>query len=127
MPAPSVGTASATKAFSDDNRINSLLEGPVWGSGTSTGVITISYSFPFSDQAAYWSTASNGGYGPEGGADAPWAWVAWDMTPPCSKASAAVSRSARGSVDAVTTGTRMTGASTPSMSSWMNVDVWLAA
>ena len=34
MPAPSVGTASATKAFSDDNRINSLLEGPVWGSGT---------------------------------------------------------------------------------------------
>ena len=72
MPAPSVGTASATKAFSDDYRINSLLEGPVWGSGTSTGVITISYSFPFSDQAAYWSTASNGGYGPEGGADAPW-------------------------------------------------------
>ena len=72
MPAPSVGTASATKAFSDDNRINSLLEGPVWGSGTSTGVITISYSFPFSDQAAYWSTASNGGYGPEGGADSPW-------------------------------------------------------
>ncbi|WP_430437029.1 M10 family metallopeptidase C-terminal domain-containing protein [Oceanibaculum nanhaiense] len=72
MPAPSVGTASATKAFSDDYRINSLLEGPVWGSGSSTDVITISYSFPFSDQAAYWSTASNGGYGPEGGADAPW-------------------------------------------------------
>lgn len=67
MPAPSVGTASATKAFSDDYRINSLLEGPVWGSGTSTGVITISYSFPFSDQAAYWSTASNGGYARKAG------------------------------------------------------------
>ncbi|MFO7481770.1 M10 family metallopeptidase C-terminal domain-containing protein [Oceanibaculum nanhaiense] len=72
MPAPSEGTANATKAFSDDYRINSLLEGPVWGSGTSTGVITISYSFPFSDQAAYWSTDPNAGYGPEGGDEAPW-------------------------------------------------------
>lgn len=72
MPAPTEGTASATIAFSDDHRINSLLQGPVWGSGTSTGVITISYSFPFSKQAAYWSTDPNAGYGPAGGADAPW-------------------------------------------------------
>lgn len=72
MPAPTEGTASSTVAFSNDYRINSLLEGPVWGSGTSTGVITITYSFPFSNQAAYWSTDPVLGYGPAGGADAPW-------------------------------------------------------
>ncbi|MBU2089403.1 MAG: M10 family metallopeptidase C-terminal domain-containing protein [Alphaproteobacteria bacterium] len=70
MVAPTAGSPNTTKPFTNDYRTDSLLEGPLWGTGTGTTVIT--YSFPFSDDSSYWSTSSATGYGPSNGSEAPW-------------------------------------------------------
>ena len=70
MVAPTASSPNTTKPFTNDYRTDSLLEGPLWGTGTGTTIIT--YSFPFSDDPGYWSTSSVTGYGPSNGSEAPW-------------------------------------------------------
>lgn len=70
MVAPTAGSQNTTKPFTNDYRTDSLLQGPLWGTGTGSTIIT--YSFPFSDDPGYWSTSSATGYGPSNGSEAPW-------------------------------------------------------